>query len=452
MGSGTSLEVCDLSDIGRRRASNQDARVVVEPYSGEQYRRRGWLLLVADGMGAHAAGEMASALAAEQVPLAYEKAGGRAAPLALRSSFQHANAEIHARGSSAADLHGMGTTCTALVIVPRGALVGHIGDSRAYRVRGGRIEQLSRDHSLAWEVEAARAKLGGEAIDSPPKNIITRSMGPHGRVEVDLEGPFPVEVGDVFVLCSDGLSGQVADEEIGLFAAKTPPAQAAAALLGLALVRGAPDNVTLIVARAGGNEATDPGLVKTPWPLTDGEGRTAAEAAQPIPWKPLVMAAAALLAALVVHPQALTHPEEGPLGRLLGPGLAEAVGWALTGGMLLLFLGAIVTAAMGFMLPAGGEERALPAGALLGKGPYRSYDCTPSTELLEGVVASVETAADGLSDRQRQQALGHVRSARRAAAAGDFAAAVEEAAGAIAIYRQSVEAARSDDTVRMSDD
>ncbi len=452
MGSGTSLDVCDLSDIGRRRASNQDARAVVEPYSGEQYRRRGWLLLVADGMGAHAAGEMASALAAEQVPLAYDKALGRAPPLALRESFKHANAEINARGSTAADLRGMGTTCTALVIVPRGALVAHVGDSRVYRVRNGRIEQLSRDHSLAWEVEAARAKLGGEPMEAPPKNIITRSMGPHARVEVDLEGPFPVVAGDVFVLCSDGLSGQVADEEIGLFAAKTSPAEAAAALLGLSLVRGAPDNVTLIVAKADASVATDPALANSPWPLTAGENRASERPDQPVPWLPLAVAGGALLAALVINPLALTNPNTGPLGQLLGSGLAEAVGWAATGGMALLCLAATVVSLMALMAPAGGEQRVLPAGASLGGGPYRSYDCTPSTELVEGIVSSVETAADGLSDRERQSALGHVAAARRQAAVGDFTAALREAAGAIAVYRGSVEAARSDDTVRTSDD
>jgi protein phosphatase len=182
VGSGSSLDYCALSDIGRRRASNQDAQTVAEPYNTEQYRRRGWLLLVADGMGAHAAGEMASAIAAQQVPLAYDKNAHRPAPLALQSSMLHANAEIHARGESTADLKGMGTTCTTLVIVPRGALVGHVGDSRAYRVRGGTIEQLSRDHSLAWDMEAAREKAGGDAIPAPPKHIITRSMGPHGRL------------------------------------------------------------------------------------------------------------------------------------------------------------------------------------------------------------------------------------------------------------------------------
>ena len=152
MGSGTSLAYCDRTDVGRRRANNQDAKAVLEPWSREQYRRRGWLFVVADGMGAHAAGETASALAAEQVPLIYEKHAVRSPLLALRTSIEQANAEIHAKGESSLDLKGMGTTCTALAILPRGAIVGHVGDSRAYRIRGDSIEQLSKDHSLVWEL------------------------------------------------------------------------------------------------------------------------------------------------------------------------------------------------------------------------------------------------------------------------------------------------------------
>ncbi len=449
MGSGTSLDYCDLSDIGRRRASNQDARAVSAPWSAEQYRRRGWLFVVADGMGAHAAGETASAIAAEQVPLAYEKHAHRAPPLALRMSMLHANAEIHARGETAADLKGMGTTCTALVIVPRGALVGHVGDSRVYRVRAGLIEQLSRDHSLAWDMEAARAKLGGEAIQAAPKNIITRSMGPHERIDIDLEGPFPVEEGDVFVLCSDGLSGQVADEEIGGFAATLPPEEAAAALLGLALVRGAPDNVTLIVVKAGPKEVTDPAAANTPWPLAADEPPVREPAK--LPWQTLAVAAASLLAALIIHPRALTHPETGVLGRLLGPGLAEAVGWSATASMILLFVSALVAAIVSVLAPAGGAALVLKPGGRLGAGPYRSYDCTLTPALVEGIAASVETAADGLSDRERERALERVAATRKAIAAGALAQALADAARAIAVYRQSVEAARRDDTIRVWD-
>lgn len=418
---------------------------MLEPWSGEIYRRRGWLLLVADGMGAHAAGETASAMAAEQVPLAYEKQAHRSPPLALKAGIRHANAEIHARGESSPDLRGMGTTCTALVILPRGAIVGHVGDSRAYRVRGTTIEQLSKDHSLAWEVEAKRAETGAEPLTAPPKNIITRSLGPHERVEVDLEGPFPVAEGDVFVLCSDGLSGQVADEEIGCLAATLPPDDAAAAMIGLTLVRGAPDNVTLIVARAGPKEVTDPATANTPWTLVEDDG-AGPQRQQQLPLVPLAIAAGGLLGALVFNPFSGLMKADGPVAGLLGAELVSAVAWAVTGVTGLLFVAGLTAAVAALLAPVGPQARGLKAGDLLGKGPYRGADCTPTASLVEGIVASVEAAADGLSDRERTRALEQVSLARRLLDGDDITAALAAATRAVAIYRESVEAARSDDT------
>ena len=444
MGSGTSLEYCELSHVGRRRANNQDAMAVLDAVSPEQYRRRGYLLLVADGMGAHAAGEQASQLAAREVPRAYEKQALRSPPLALRASFIRANEEIHARGESSAELRGMGTTCTALVILPRGALVGHVGDSRAYRVRGTTIEQLSRDHSLAWEVEARQLEAGAEALPAPPKNIITRSMGPHERLDVDLEGPFAVAAGDIFVLCSDGLSGQVADEELGCFAAALPLADAAAAMLGLALVRGGPDNITLIVARAGSQEVTDPAATNTPWPRVDEEAPRQTEPTLPL--LPLVVAGSGLLGALLFNPESALMKPDGLVGRLIGGELARAVAWALSGVMGLLAISGLASAAVTGLASGDRRTQSRPASEPLGKGPYRSADCTPSASLIEGIVASVETAADGLEDRERHRAIDQVAAARRAIAAQQFSAAVAAAARGIAVYKESVDAASRGDT------
>ena len=250
MGTNTSLQFCDRTDIGRRRSNNQDAKAVLTA-TPQQYRTRGWLFMVADGMGAHAAGELASAMAAERVPRIYEQRCEFSPPLALRRSLEQVNAEINAKGESGFEFKGMGTTCTALVLLPRGAIIGHIGDSRCYRIRGRTIEQLSRDHSLVWELETAGGMSREQAADAAPKNIITRSIGPHPHVDVDLEGPFPVAAGDVYLLCSDGLSGQVTDEEIGLLATAFEPQESVPALIGLALLRGAPDNVTVVVAQIG---------------------------------------------------------------------------------------------------------------------------------------------------------------------------------------------------------
>ena len=431
MGSGTTLDYCELTDIGRRRANNQDSKAVLPPWGTEQYRRRGWLFVVADGMGAHAAGEMASALAVEHVPLAYEKTAARSPPLALKLSIEQANAEIHARGESAFDMKGMGTTCTALALVPRGALVGHVGDSRAYRIRGTTIDQLSCDHSLAWEMEAHRPAGVEDAI---PKNLITRSLGPHPQVKVDVEGPFAVEAGDVFLLCSDGLSGQVADEEIGLLAGSLSTADAAAALVGLSLVRGAPDNVTVIVARAGENEASRDGADTTAWPLS--EEVPAAADRRPVPWGLLATAAASLLVALVAFGAKAS----------LGEGLAQAVAFAVSVVMGLVFLGSLLAAFLGSIAPAGDDVRVLRPGAKLGSGPYRTYGCAASAQLLEGIITSVESAADGLSSRDRDRLLEAAAEARKPVATGDFSAATRAAASAIAIYRRMVEAARSDET------
>ena len=441
-----SLEFCDRTDIGRRRANNQDAKAVLEPWSREQYRRRGWLFLVADGMGAHAAGEMASQMAAEQVPLVYEKNAGHSPPLALRKSIEQANEGIHSRGESSPDMKGMGTTCTTLVIVPRGALVGHVGDSRAYRIRRGRIEQWSRDHSLVWDLEFEASRKGNPHADfsATPKNIITRSLGPHPKVAVDIEGPFAVEADDTFVLCSDGLSGQVADAEIGLLASLLSPRDAAAALVGLALVRGAPDNVTVIVARAGEKEASKASPQDEPWPLSDAPRATNTPAA--VPWRLLALAAGCLLGALILQPFKGPMADNGPLGQLLerqfGEQVREAVGLFLAGALALASMAAVVVAMIQYLVPVEQAVRLLRPGERLGEGPYRTYDCAPTPDLVEGVVASVELAADGLGDDEKPAVTAAIGRARRAAAAGDLPLAVETVATAIAAYARCIEAAR----------
>lgn len=239
-----------LTDVGLRRANNQDSYAVMLAASPEIWHRRGHVFLVADGMGAHAAGELASKLAADNIPHTYSKLATLPATTAIVKAVKETNSTIHNRGKANADFHGMGTTASALILMPQGALVAHVGDSRVYRLRPDRVlEQLSFDHSLAWEL-LARGKVSESQVAlQVPKNIITRSLGPSAEVEVDLEGPYPVQVGDTFMLCSDGLSGQVEDQEIGSILACLNPPEAAHALLDLANLRGGPDNITLIVVK-----------------------------------------------------------------------------------------------------------------------------------------------------------------------------------------------------------
>jgi len=441
VGKVTSLVSSDRTDIGRRRASNQDAKAVL-PANPQQFRSRGWFFMVADGMGAHAAGELASAMAADRVPKIYEQRSQFSPPLALRLSLEQVNSEINAKGESGFEFKGMGTTCTTLVLLPRGAIVGHIGDSRCYRIRGGTIEQLSRDHSLVWELESAGGMSREQANDAAPKNIITRSMGPHTRVDVDLEGPFPVNVGDVFLLCSDGLSGQVTDEEIGLLAAELEPQEAVTALIGLALVRGAPDNVTVVVARTGEEEASKTSRKDEAWPLSEEATTNQRQSHQS--WTALTIAAACLLAALMFNPLSMLTKEA-----CLASETVRAVCLFGSIAALMAAIAALLFAFSGFVAkPARG--RMLSPGEFLGKGPYRRYDCTPTEPLVEGIVASVEQSAEHLAPPDRDRTLSIVARARQHAAAGSFHEAVTAVAEAITIHTSDIEAARSDETIRIS--
>lgn len=437
----TTLAYCDRTDIGRRRANNQDAKAVL-PASPQDYRIRGWLFLVADGMGAHAAGELASAMAAERVPLRYEEHSEFSPPLALKRSIEKVNGEINTKGERAAECRGMGTTCTTLVLHPRGAILGHVGDSRGYRVRGRTIDQLSRDHSLVWEIEAAMGAHVEHAADAVPKNIITRSLGPHPKVDVDLEGPFPVESGDVFVLCSDGLSGVVDDAEIGLFAAELEPAEAVAALIGLALVRGAPDNVTVIAVRAGQEEASRKARGDEPWPLS--EEATSNQRQGHLAWAALGAAAVGLLVALTINPWSMLTKAACD-----GSELIRATCLMASLGGLLLAIGGGLYGMVAFLTPTS-RGRLLHPGDLLGKGPYRSYDCTPTPGLIEGVVASLESAADAIQVGDRDRTVAILARARQHATAGAHHEAVTAIAEAIAIHVGEIEASRGDATSRVA--
>jgi protein phosphatase len=249
------IEHACLTDVSVRRSHNQDNHAIQLAVDEEGWRQRGHLLLVADGMGAHAVGEKASEQAAAVIPHTYHKhaqAGPAGARDALRRAFIEANASIHACGQANREFEGMGTTGTALLLRPEGAWIGHVGDSRAYRIRAGVIEQLSYDHSLVWEY-ARIQHIDPDEVEDIPSNVIHRCLGPEPLVQVDIHGPHTVHPGDIFLLCSDGLSGQVTDPEIGAVASVLPPAEACRFLVDLANMRGGPDNITVVIARIGSN-------------------------------------------------------------------------------------------------------------------------------------------------------------------------------------------------------
>jgi protein phosphatase len=245
------IEFASRTDVGVRRSHNQDAHVAMPATDPGQFQERGHVFLVADGMGAHAVGELASKMAVDNIPHIYSKYAGEGAMPALRKAFVEANVTINTRGRQNREFQGMGTTASALILRPEGAWVGHVGDSRVYRIRGGLVEQLSFDHSLVWEL-ARRQQKRPEEMQGIPPNVIVRSLGPEPLVQVDVEGPHPVQPGDVYVLCSDGLSGQVSDREIGAVSTALPPDEACRFLVHLANLQGGPDNITVLVVRVGG--------------------------------------------------------------------------------------------------------------------------------------------------------------------------------------------------------
>ena len=234
------------TDVGMKRSYNQDSFHVACASNEKEWQEIGHILLVADGMGAHAVGEKASEQAVKTIPHVYSKYASEGIANSLRKAFTEANSTIHDCGMQNVEFRGMGTTASALVIRPEGAWIGHVGDSRVYRIRGKAIEQLTYDHSLVWEY-ARLKKLDPDQVKEIPSNYINRCLGPESHVEPDVDGPYPIEPGDKFLLCSDGLSGLIKDQEIGAITSILSPEQACRCLIDLANLRGGHDNITVII-------------------------------------------------------------------------------------------------------------------------------------------------------------------------------------------------------------
>lgn len=241
------VEFASRTDVGMRRAANQDSLAVRLCSEYEEWVRCGHLFAVADGMGGHAVGDLASRITVETLPHAYFKLEADSVPERLQAAIMAANKAIHDKAQQNSDFTDMGTTCSVLALASDGAYAGHVGDSRVYRVRGDRTEQLTFDHSLQWEM----IRQGRATVDNVdllhPRNVITRCLGPEANVNIDIEGPFDVRKGDRFVICSDGLTGHVSDTEIGAIVANLPPAESSRLLINLANCRGGADNTTVVV-------------------------------------------------------------------------------------------------------------------------------------------------------------------------------------------------------------
>jgi serine/threonine protein phosphatase PrpC len=236
------------TDVGLVRSENQDFGTYTTPREESISHPGGRLLVVADGMGGHRGGATASRLAGETVKAQYLGSETYDIAQALRESLTRANARIFTEAQANPDLRGMGTTTSALVVKDNQAWFAHVGDSRIYLVRGDEIRQITEDHSLVASMVREGLLTPKEAETHPRRNVLQRSMGVGEDVEIDVSGPFPIQENDVFVLCSDGLHGLVKEPEIKQIAG-LPIDQAATEYVRLALSRGAPDNVTVIVAK-----------------------------------------------------------------------------------------------------------------------------------------------------------------------------------------------------------
>lgn len=297
------------SDVGLQRTGNEDRFLAMPP-----------LFAVADGMGGHQAGEVASGLA---IRLLEQTASQTPSPGAgdLVDTLERSNMAIREEARLRSDLAGMGTTCT-VVVIDTGVHIAHVGDSRAYRFRDGQLVQLTDDHSLVASMVREGIIAPADAMTDGRRNIITRALGAEDQVRVDLVSADRV-AGDRLLLCSDGLYGQVGDTEIAAVLQEEDPGRAADRLIDLANAAGGDDNVTVIVI--------DPdGLVGSADGSAEDAAADVAEAPDPIAEDPIAEAA---------PPQA-SRVEHAPRRRKIRPLVV----------LVLLVLTAVVVGVGGWLL------------------------------------------------------------------------------------------------------
>ena len=263
-----------LSDVGLQREHNEDSFVVLKEYD---------LFVVADGMGGHRAGDVASKLATETISEFFKTTANEDVTWPfhfdtnlseeenrLLTGIRVANRQIFERSTRSREYHGMGTTVVGAMFSPRKKrmYIGHVGDSRCYRIRHGQIQLMTRDHSLINDYLLAMPDLSEEQSSELPKNVITRALGMQDQVVVDLQHDDPTD-GDVYVLCSDGLSGMIPDEEIQrIVTSSNNIGEACRKLIEKANEHGGEDNITAVLVKI--EEPHDTVEESAPTGLSDG--------------------------------------------------------------------------------------------------------------------------------------------------------------------------------------
>ena len=244
------LQVAQQTDIGCKRSTNEDNLLAVLPEDPQIFKDRGALFVVADGLGGHKRGERASELAVTTVREVYYRDAQEDSAASLVHAIKQANSLIYAenlsRSSTIDDENGMGTTCIAAVLQGQTLTVANVGDSRVYVIHAGQIRQVSRDHSLVADMVLEGTLTPEQAKTHEKRNVIYRSLGAQAEVEVDVFVE-RVEEGDRILLCTDGLSGLVDDEEILRIVETSQPEESVQQLIARANAAGGPDNITAIV-------------------------------------------------------------------------------------------------------------------------------------------------------------------------------------------------------------
>lgn len=242
------VTVAAKTDLGRVRENNEDKFEFYMSEDPQVLASRGLIFLVCDGMGGHAAGQIASELACKTFIDVYMHHPASEPETAMAAGVQAANRFVTDVGRAVPARKGMGTTLSSLVLIQDAAYTTQVGDSRIYRLRNNELLQLTHDHT--WVDEAVRAGMltHEEAENHPYKHVLTRAIGTEGEVKADIER-LDLQVGDVFLLCSDGLINHVADEAIQQTLCEHKPADAVWRLVSLALQGGGSDNTTILVVR-----------------------------------------------------------------------------------------------------------------------------------------------------------------------------------------------------------